>query len=246
MLRILLCDDDPFFLSLESSQLSRIIAADHLDAAVVCQAGSAGEALTFIKNNPGVDLVFLDLDFGRGLPNGMDLGTLLQAREPGCRIVFTTNHQEMAMDVLKSGLSPFGFLEKGTDVGPLTAGLRRYLRMAIRACETRTQPEAIISLTVGAGETIELRLCDILYLEAEKSISHGITYHTINGSQITILGSLDAEHARLGDGFLRVHRSFLVAKHHILALKDHALILSGQQEIPCSLRMRTEVKRWIH
>ena len=36
MLKILLCDDDPFFLSLESGQLRSIIQGDSLDAAVVC------------------------------------------------------------------------------------------------------------------------------------------------------------------------------------------------------------------
>lgn len=246
MLRILLCDDDPFFLSLENSQLMRIIAEDHLEAAVVCQADSASKALTYIKNNPGIGLIFLDLDFGQGLPNGMDLSAVLRTKAPGCRVVFTTNHHELAMDVLKSGLQPFGFLEKGADVGQLAAGLRRYLRMALHAGESQAHAEPTVSLSVGVGETVELRLCDILYLEAEKGISHGITYHTVSGSQITILSSLEAEQARLGDGFLRVHRSFLAAGKQILALRDGSLTLSGQQTIPCALRMRKEVKRWLN
>lgn len=245
MLKILLCDDDPFFLSLEYEQLSRIIREDCLDASVGCRARSAAEALTFLKGCPDAGLIFLDLDFGKGLPNGMDLSALIKRRAPGCRVVFTTNHHEMALSVLKSGLQPFGFLEKGTDLRQLTEGLRRYVRMALREQGAGPDEEPTVSLSVGAGESVELRLGDILYLEAEKGISHGVTYHTVNGSHVTILGSLEAEQARLGSSFLRVHRSYLASKKHILALREGSLVLSGQQEIPCSLRMRPEVKKWL-
>ena len=82
-------------------------------------------------------------------------------------------------------------------------------------------------------------------MEAEKAISHGITYHTANGSHVTILSTLDAESARLSEGFLRVHRSYLVAKQQILALRGGFLVLSGQQKIPCAFRKRAEVKKWL-
>lgn len=94
-------------------------------------------------------------------------------------------------------------------------------------------------------EDISVLLEDIVYIETEKNVSHGITYHTINGSVITIISTLEAEQKRLGDGFIRVHRSYLVNKRHILRMKEGFLRLSNQQEIPCSFRMRSEVKKWI-
>ncbi len=243
MLKILLCDDDPFFLSLESGQLRSIIQGDSLDAAVVCAASSAGEALTYLKNCPDVDLAFLDLDFGHGKPGGIDLAPILRQHAPALRIVFATNHQEMAMNVLKSGVQPYGFLEKGSDLSQLTAGLRRYVRMALRSLPDLTAKVDTIRLSISPAETVELRISDILYLEAEKNISHGISYHTINGSHITVCGTLDGESIRLGDRFVRVHRSYLAAKNQILALRGGWLVLSDQKEIPCSLRMRSEVKK---
>ena len=84
----------------------------------------------------------------------------------------------------------------------------------------------------------------ILYVEAEKHISHGITYHTLNGSSLTVLGTLEKEGRRLGDGFLRVHRSYLAAKGQIVAVRSGYLTLSDRREIPCSLKMRSEVRRW--
>ena len=245
MLKIFLCDDDVFFLSIETDLIEHMIKEEGLEAAIVGKATSISETMTFLKNNPGYYLVFLDLDFGKNQPNGIDISAALKKQMENIHIVFTSNHHEMAMNVLKSGAEPFGFLEKGTDMKLLASGFRRYIHMALRMDQNQAAPKDTICLTVGFGESVELDISDILYLEAEKGISHGITYHTINGSEITILGTLDAEAKRLGECFLRVHRSFLVAKKQILGLHGGFLVLSDQKQIPCSLRMQAEVKRWL-
>lgn len=245
MLKILLCDDDPFFLALEQERLQEMIHKEQLAAAVVCGASSGTEALTFLKGNPDVGLAFLDIDFGQGLPNGIDISKALRREAPDIRVVFTTNHQELAMDILKGGVQPYGFLEKGCSLKSFGAGLRRYLRMALLSSQDRGEEADTLRLTLGTRDTVELRIPDILYLEAEKAVSHGITYHTVNGSAVTVIGSLEAEAERLGSGFWRVHRSYLVAKKQILGFRDGYLVLSDQREVPCAFRMRTEVKRWL-
>lgn len=247
MLKILLCDDDPFFLSVESSILNDMIEKEGLDAAISGMVGTAAQALTFIRNNPGDYLVFLDLDFGKNQPNGMDISALLKQHGGRIRVVFTTNHFEMAMKVLKSGAEPFGFLEKGADTRQLSAGLLRYVHMALRLeeAEENMQEQESVRLNVGSGETTMLRIADIVYLETDKNISHGITYHTINGSSITVIGTLEAEEKKLGKDFLRVHRSFLAAKKQMISMHDGWILMSDRQEIPCSLGMRAEVKKWI-
>ena len=245
MLKIFLCDDDMFFLSLETDLIERIIKEDGLLAAIAGKATSISETLTFLKNNPGHYLVFLDLDFGKNQPNGIDISVALKKQTRNIHIVFTSNHHEMAMNVLKSGAEPFCFLENGTDMKLLSSGFRRYIHMALHMEQEEAGSKDTVCLTVGLGETVEIDVSDILYLEAEKGVSHGITYHTVNGSKITVLGTLGAEAKRLGENFLRVHRSFLVAKKQMIGLHGGFLILSDQRQIPCSLRMQTEVKRWL-
>lgn len=249
MLKILLCDDDSFFLSLENGIISKIIHDDKLDAAVLCAASSAAEILTFVGSNPGTYLIFIDLDFGESMPNGIDISSLLKQKENEIRVVFTTNHREMAMNVLKSGVEPFGFIEKGTNTDMLAAGIRRYIHMALRAeakseaQEQYAELQETVEIPVAPGESIEIPISDILYLESEKNISHGITYHTVNGSKITMIGTLDAEAEKLGSGFLRVHRSYIAAKNQMIALKDGYITLSNREEIPCSFKMRQEVRK---
>lgn len=246
MLKIILCDDDQFILQLGAEKMNDMIKSQKLDAKVVSMASGSNELFSYIKNNPSQYLIFLDLDFGNGKLNGIDVAKALRQTESDCKIVFTTNHHEMAMDVLKSGVEPFGFLEKTSDIQKLSDGYRKYIMMLLN--KTKSEMSNItesILLNPGMDEDVSVFLDDIVYIETEKNVSHGITYHTINGSVITIISTLDVEQKKLGDGFIRVHRSYIVNKKHILKMKDGFLKLSNQQEIPCSFRLRSEVKKWI-
>lgn len=246
MLKIILCDDDPFILKLGAEKINEMIETQGFDAKVVSLASGSGELFSYIKNNPSQYLIFLDLDFGHGKLNGIDVAKALRHTQSDCKIVFTTNHQEMAMEVLKSGVEPFGFLEKSSDMAKLSDGYRKYMAMLLNKAKAEAaDPVETILLNSGMDEDITVFLDDIVYLETKKSVSHGITYHTINGSVITIIGTLEEEQKKLGDGFIRVHRSYLVNKRHILRIKEGFIKLSNQQEIPCSFRMRSEVKKWI-
>jgi len=246
MLKIILCDDDPFILQLGAEKINNMIEAQGFDAKVVILASGSNELFSYIKNNPSQYLIFLDLDFGSGKLNGIDVAKALRQTESDCKIVFTTNHYEMAMDVLKSGVEPFGFLEKSSDITKLSEGYRKYMFMLLKQNKPEVPDQRkTILLNPGMDEDISVFLEDIVYVETEKNVSHGITYHTINGSVITIIGTLDLEQKKLGDSFIRVHRSYLVNRRHILRMKEGFLKLSNQQEVPCSFRMRSEVKKWL-
>ncbi len=246
MLKIILCDDDQFILQLGAEKINEMIKSQKLDAKVVSMASGSNELFSYIKNNPSQYLIFLDLDFGSGKLNGIDVAKALRQTESDCKVVFTTNHHEMAMDVLKSGVEPFGFLEKSSDIQKLSDGYRKYIIMLLNKAKSEMSniTESIL-LNPGMDEDISISLGDIVYIETEKNVSHGITYHTINGSVITIISTLDVEQKKLGDSFIRVHRSYIVNKKHILKMKEGFLKLSNQQEIPCSFRLRSEVKKWI-
>lgn len=246
MLKIILCDDDQFILRLGADKINEMIEANGFDAKIVSIMSGSNELFSYIRNNPSQYLIFLDLDFGNGKLNGMDVAKTLRQSESDCKIVFTTNHHEMAMDVLKSGVEPFGFLEKSSDISKLADGYRKYIVMLLNKAksEVSNNMETIL-LNPCMDESVSVLLGDIVFVETEKSVSHGITYHTVNGSVLTIISTLDAELERLGDSFIKVHRSYLVNRKHILRMKGGFLKLSNQQEVPCSFRMRNEVKKWI-
>ena len=246
MLKIILCDDDRFILQLGAEKINDMIETNGFDAKIVSIAANSNELFSYIKNNPSHYLVFLDLDFGSGKLNVIDVAKTLRQTDSDCKIVFTTNHHEMAMDVLKSGVEPFGFLEKSSDISKLADGYRKYILMLLNQARPEASNNAeTILLNPCMDESVSVLLDDIVFVETEKNVSHGITYHTVNGSVLTIISTLDAELERLGDGFIKVHRSYIVNRKHILRMKDGFLKLSNQQEVPCSFRMRNVVRKWI-
>ncbi len=250
MLEILLCDDDRFFLSIAEGIIVNLISDERMPAHLCGVAHSYSEAAALskrISDRKSPALAFLDLDFGRDLPTGIDVSRALKRNNPNMRIVFLTNHNELALSVLKSGTEPFGFLEKGTDITQLRDGMRRYVRMALAYDKARNEKDSQIvvreiTIEVG-GEPVNLRVEDITYLESEKNLSHGITYHTLGGSKITVIGTLDKAAEALGSGFLRIHRSFLVNSEHIIALRGNFAVLSDGGEVPCSLKKRGDVNK---
>ena len=111
MLPIILCDDDHFTLQLLSELLERAIRQSKVEAKLVCLASTGQELLQFIRGG-GSYLYFLDYDLGRDSLNGVDLVRQIYHTDPGGKIVFVTSHGEKGMDILRSGVRPFGFIEK--------------------------------------------------------------------------------------------------------------------------------------
>ena len=110
MLPIILCDDDHFTLQLLSELLERAIRQSKAEAKLVCLASTGQELLQFIRGG-GSYLYFLDYDLGRDSLNGVDLVRQIYHTDPGGKIVFVTSHGEKGMDILRSGVRPFGFIE---------------------------------------------------------------------------------------------------------------------------------------
>lgn len=245
MITVILCDDDRFILQLATERINEVIKRYNLAAQIGCIATDRVEILQYMKNNSGPYLVFLDLDLGIGKLNGIDVAKQIKSQEYSAKIVFATNHHEMAMQVLKSGVEPFGFLEKTTDLDKLSDGYRRYIQMAISSGEEVIRQEESIELVVGIDETLHIQKDQILYIESEKTVSHGVTYHTVDGSCITVRDTMEHISMEMGEEFARIHRSIIANRRHIVGLDGMEVRLSNGECIPCAVRMRAEVKRWL-
>lgn len=245
MLKIILGDDDKFLLQLEREKLSAQIKQLQIQAKIVFLSTSDTEILQYVQSNPEPYLCFLDLDFGKGKLNGIDIARRMKQLVPECKIVFVTNHEEMALQVLKSGVEPFGFIEKTTDMNAMSQGYRKYLQIAGKMLmkeETVADAEEEITIQLGFDETMKINKHAIMYVETEKSISHGITYHTVDGSNITVRDSLQVVQEKLGSGFLKIHRAVLVNKDAIIGMQGADIILSDGRPLPCSIRLKNSIK----
>ena len=248
MLKIILCDDDPFILKIIQEQIEGILSSQGLDGRIMCISSNGKDMISYLKNHPEEYLFFLDLDFGNNEFNGIDLAKQIRSIVPGSKIVFVTNHYELALDVLKSGTEPFGFIEKTTDIHKMNRNCYQYLYLANKQMNVSlgTPDQRTITIRPGFDEEIQLPVQDILYVEAVKTKSHCICYHTINGSSITVRESMEHAMSRLGDGFVRSHRSVIVQKCHMIGMEDGMIRLVNGAFAPCSFRLRNEMKGIIY
>lgn len=238
-MEIILCEDDHFTLQLLSELLERAIRESKIDAKLVCKASNGQELLRFIRNG-AASLYFIDYDLGYDSLNGVDLVRQIYRIDPNGKIVFVTSHGDKGMDILRSGVRPFGFIEKCVDQDKMVQEYVRYIKMAAPE-QMDVSEEDVIRLPIGIDETVQLPISGILYVDSVKTVAHSICYHTFDGSEITVRETIERAQEQLGEKFIRSHRSVLVNTDHILSLQGGVIKLSNGVEVSCALGRRKAV-----
>lgn len=240
MQNIIICDDDQFTLQMLSVLLERAIGQSRTEARLVCLASTGEELLQFIHRG-GNYLYFLDFDFGRESLNGIDLVRQIYQIDPNGKIVFVTSHADKGMDILRSGVRPFGFMEKSVNQGKMVREYIHYLQMA--APHKGVLADGLfVELPIGIEETVRLAVSKISYVDTVKTAAHSICYHTFDGSEITVRDTLEHAQEQLGETFLRCHRSILVNYRHILSLQNGMIKLSNGEFVVCALGKRKMIQ----
>lgn len=220
--------------------LERAIGQSRTEARLVCLASTGEELLQFIHRG-GNYLYFLDFDFGRESLNGIDLVRQIYQIDPNGKIVFVTSHAEKGMDILRSGVRPFGFMEKSVNQGKMVREYIHYLQMA--APHKGVLADGLfVELPIGIEETVRLAVSKISYVDTVKTAAHSICYHTFDGSEITVRDTLEHAQEQLGETFLRCHRSVLVNYRHILSLQNGMIKLSNGEFVVCALGKRKMIQ----
>lgn len=240
MLKIVICDDDPFTLQFTSQLLEQAIDTSGVNAKIVCIAASGSELLQYIQKASGPYLYFLDFDFGKAELNGIDLVRNIHEIDPDGKIVFVTSHTDRGMDILKSGIQAFGFIEKNAKQTIMIAEYTKYLAM-VSPPENTAVDTPSIELPLGIDETVRLPISEISYVDSVKTIAHSICYHTFSGSEVTVRDTLEHAMELLGSDFIRCHRSVLVNKNHVVSLENGLLKLSNGTSVICAIGKRKEL-----
>ena len=246
MLGVIICDDDRFMMETSVKLARQCIKSNGFAAAVVCAAADFREALRFIEKNPGAYLYFLDINFGKANLNGLDIAKVIKRTEPLSKIVFVTSHADMGMSVLKSGVEAFGFIEKTTNVNKMLIEYKKYIGLALGSAAPTTENaghERHLKLLVGIDEYVSLPVSQILYVEADKTISHFICYHTVDGSSVSVRDSIENVLGNLGDGFMKSHRSVIINKSYVVSISGGIIKFAGGETVACSFRLRNELAK---
>ena len=225
--KCLIIDDEPLAQNvienyLESFSFMRLIAK--CDNALI--------ALEWIKKQK-IDLIFLDvsmpflsgIDFVRTLRNPPD-------------IILTTAHKEFAVEsyelnVLDYLLKPISFERFLKAINKLNIDTSEIIKPGTIDIKN----DAFIYVK-SEKKNVKILLKDILFIESLKDY---IKIHTIDKPIMTQV-PISAIEQRLPDNFLRIHRSFIVAKDKITAYTQHDLEI-GKFQIPIGRNYKAIVQR---
>jgi two-component system LytT family response regulator len=216
-LSCLVVDDEPLARKGLTNHLERV---DFLTLAGQCR--SANEARDFLAKE-AVDLMFLDIK----MPKISGLEFLRSLKQPPL-VILTTAYPDYALEGFE--LDVVDYLLKPIDFD-------RFLKAVNKAYELRErQPGDAPESTAESDfiyvkddqQYVKIQLADICFIEAWKDY---VMVVTDNGRQIALVNIKHMAKQLPSDRFIRVHRSYLVAKNRIDAMHGNRLTVQGH-EIP--------------
>jgi len=224
---VLIADDEPPALD----ELEFLLGADPR-VGTVHRAPSGAEAVRIISQHP-VDVVFLDIHMP-GL-SGFDLARALGRFERKPALVFVTADEDGALEAFE--LAAVDYLLKPVRAERLERSVTRVLD-ALHAPAPQTGPitrPEMVPVTLGTT-TRMIRRDDIRYVQAYGDYAR---LHTDDGSYLVRIPLNDLERRWQEAGFVRIHRSYLVALAHVSRARlaaDRPSVTSGGAELPVSRR----------
>lgn len=236
MWNVLIVDDEPPIRSELRYLLERDGRCDEIR-----EAGSVTEAVSAaIENKP--DVIFLDISMPG--TSGMKLAeTLKNLRHPPV-VVFVTAHAEFAADAFD--LDAVDYVLKPIESKRLESALSRVETALAQRDAGRNGSEVPRVVIERDGRKTFIPASDIIYVEARADSSYIVS---TQGSSLVGESILSLEHRLTSEGFLRVHRSYIVNPefvHDINVAENGLLELELEQtssRIPVSRRRMAEVKQ---
>jgi DNA-binding LytR/AlgR family response regulator len=228
-LRVLVVDDERPALD----ELAWLLQRDARVGNVVV-ADNAAEALRVLQQG-GVDAVFTDIR--RPGLSGLELARVLARFRTPLPVVFITAHDDHAVDAFE--LNAVDYVLKPVREDRLAEAVRRVVDSA--GGTDAAAAEDSIPVELG-GVTRFISRSEVLYVEAHGDYAR---LHTATGNHLIRSPLTTLEEEWRDAGFVRIHRSLLVALPHVAEVRMDAgrcSVLVGGQELQVSRRHTRELR----
>jgi len=230
-LRLLVADDERPALD----ELIALLTADPRVGSLIT-ASTGSEALRLLSTER-IDAAVLDIHMP-GL-SGLDLAQALLRFEHRPPVVFVTADEESA--VAAFDLEAVDYVLKPVRAERLERAVGRVIdvlsaRVPTATTELAVQPPATLAVTLGSTTRL-VRRDAILYVQAQGDYAR---LHTVDGGFLVRVPLTDLERQWADAGFVRVHRSYLVALEHVTRLQlggASPTITIGAATVPVSRRL---------
>lgn len=202
-------------------------------------AGSAAQALRLLGENR-VDVVFCDIKMP-GL-DGVELARIVSRFAERPQIVFVTAYDDRAVDAFD--LAATDYVMKPVRADRLAETVRRVV--SAESADVSAEGDENIAVEL-AGVTRFVRRSQVRYVEAHGDYAR---LHTATDTHLLRCPLAELEERWADAGFVRIHRSTLVALAHvdeIRVVEGHYTVRLGDAELAVSRRHTRELReRLVH
>lgn len=221
MVQILICDDDAAFAQEMAKKILALPAYSpksmNVQLLTDVNAMSAGELTKF-------DILFLDIDLGD--KNGIELARIMREHNSEAVLILVTNFSEYAPEGYE--VDAFRYLPK-TD---LDRKLPSYFSDALTVYRIRKKKVDIFC----EGESMPVPVQAITYVESQ---GHEQCLHMTGWSKeklYTRLTMVQLEELLFPQGFLRIHKQYLVNMTYLQSLQSTGAVLTTGKSLKASAR----------
>lgn len=217
-MKVLICDDDRFFVD----QISHYLEKYSIECSRNLMLKSfykAGELLNFMQDE-SVDILLLDLLFKDEKINGIDVARQVRKNNHKVKIVFLTTEEKYALQgyaVEASGyfVKPIGYEE-----------LKNKLEKLFHELEN----SAGFAEKTDKGYVV-LDFSEVMYIETEKRKTN---IHTISGSYISTKTMREQEEIFCEKRFMRCHSSYIVNFQYVKSIQGLDILIKNGDRIALS------------
>ena len=228
MLKIALLDDDKTALLISKGAIESFFQEKNI--AISLDAFSSPVNFLAMAKEENYRLVFLDIDMPE--INGLEVGKQLKQFNPQTDIIYLSEREDLVFDTLQ--LHPFGFIRKSRIIQDFANVLELFVNTALNT-NSENKKITISSKT----ETISADIDQIMYIEGNKNYQ---TLYLKDGSVFdarVLMGDLET---KLKDqGFIRVHKGYLVNYLFIRSIGTNEVSLTNNKVLPLSSKRKDEI-----
>lgn len=210
-MQVFLCDDEPEIVSVLTVQVQEYLPESKVEGF------TDGISLLKALQKKDCDILLLDIDMPE--MNGLDVAKCLEELRVKPFLIFVTSHDELVYDSFH--YHPFGFIRKSR--------LEEELEKVLKDCCLDMAGRKRHFCFHTASADIKLDLQDILYFEADGNYLKVFTKETCYRFRETLLA---VENALSADGFVRVHKGFLINQEAVRMIGQGDVELINGSYIP--------------
>lgn len=215
MLNCIIVDDEPLACDVLQSHLRKLDSVQ-----VVSVFYNALDALTFLEKHT-IDLLFLDIE----MPEMSGIA-LLKKLPQAPLTIFTTAYRDYAFEGYELGV--IDFLLKPVSFSRFAQAIEKvkdFISLKDHHSMLERNGEVAGSVFVKSGvQKIKLNFEDVTHIQGLKD--YAIIHHA--GGKVVVKGSIKFMHDIFPEKyFMRVHKSFIVAKNKIVRVDKNRIILKN-------------------